>query len=67
VLVIEGNRAAPSGADDEEVDRLLRVLTAELPASQASRIASQLTGRKRNELYDRAVALRAGGDEPADG
>jgi 16S rRNA (cytidine1402-2'-O)-methyltransferase len=75
VIVIEGQRAASADPGDEEVDRVLRALIAELPPSQASRIAAQLTGRGRNMLYDRAVALRAGsgqqpdarGDKPPDG
>ena len=62
-------------AADDEARRVLRALVAELPPSQASRIAAQLTGRGRNTLYDRAVALRAGsgqqpdagGDKPPDG
>jgi len=63
VIVIEGQRGASPEPGDEEVDRVLRALVAEMPASQASRIAAQLTGRGRNELYDRAVALRRGSDQ----
>ena len=66
VIVIEGQRVASEDPGNEEVDRVLRVLVAELPASQASRIAAQLTGRGRNALYDRAVALRAGGGQKSD-
>jgi 16S rRNA (cytidine1402-2'-O)-methyltransferase len=64
--VIEGQRVASADPGDEEADRVLRALVAELPASQASRIAAQLTGRGRNALYDRAVALRAGSGQQAD-
>jgi 16S rRNA (cytidine1402-2'-O)-methyltransferase len=65
VIVIEGLRAASVDAGDGEVDRVLRVLLAELPVSQASRIAAQLTGRGRNLLDDRAVELRGSGTQPA--
>ena len=58
VLVVAG---AP-GSEDEDAAALaaastLRVLLQELPVSQAARIAAQLTGRSRKELYERALAL----------
>jgi 16S rRNA (cytidine1402-2'-O)-methyltransferase len=58
VLVVAG---APC-SEDEDAAALaaastLRVLLQELPVSQAARIAAQLTGRSRKELYERALAL----------
>ena len=57
VLVVQGAGSAMS-ADDAEAERVLRILLEELPVSQAARIAAQLTGRSRKELYDRALRLR---------
>jgi 16S rRNA (cytidine1402-2'-O)-methyltransferase len=58
VVVVEGAEQAPA-ADDSTADRLLTVLLAELPASQAARLAAAVSGRSRRELYERAVALQA--------
>lgn len=56
VIVVQG---APDAAvaDDVDVDRILRILLAEMPASQAAKLAAQLTGRARKELYERALGL----------
>jgi 16S rRNA (cytidine1402-2'-O)-methyltransferase len=57
VVLLEG--AAP--ADDEndaDVDRILQILLAELPVKQAAGLAAQITGRKKNALYDRALQLK---------
>jgi len=54
-----GAGAGGSG-EDVDADRVLRILLAELPVSQAAKLASQITGRPRKELYERA--LRQKGD-----
>jgi 16S rRNA (cytidine1402-2'-O)-methyltransferase len=56
VLVVNGAGPPPT-ASDVEADGLLRALLAELPVSQAARIAARISGRPRKELYDRALAL----------
>lgn len=56
VLLVEG--APDSGIEDQEVDRMLDVLLAELPVKQAAAIAAKLTGVKKNTLYQRALARR---------
>ena len=48
--------AEPTG--DAEAQRILNVLLGELPASIASKLAAQLTGRKKAELYKMALALK---------
>jgi 16S rRNA (cytidine1402-2'-O)-methyltransferase len=42
-----------------DVERLLRALSHELPLSRAAQVVADLTGIKRNRLYDRALELRA--------
>jgi 16S rRNA (cytidine1402-2'-O)-methyltransferase len=60
VLVVAGAPVtADTDADQLAAERVLNVLLQELPVSQAARIAAQLTGRGRKELYERALALAA--------
>jgi 16S rRNA (cytidine1402-2'-O)-methyltransferase len=58
VLVVQG-AATQVAADDAAAERVLRALLAELPVSQAARLAAQITGRARKELYERALQLQA--------
>lgn len=60
VLVLEGAEASDAHADDAEATRILRVLMQELGASQAAKLAAEITGRRKNELY--ALATRLGAD-----
>lgn len=59
VLVIEG--ADASSAAPAEAERILKALLKELGASKAAKLASELTGLPRKELY--AIAVRLGGHE----
>lgn len=55
VVVVEGQSRAPAAQD--EMDRVLRVLLASLPASRAAGLAAELTGASRNACYRRALVL----------
>lgn len=57
VLIVHPPGVAES-ADDAEAQRIVKVLLGELPASVASKLAAQLTGRKKAELYKMALALK---------
>jgi 16S rRNA (cytidine1402-2'-O)-methyltransferase len=57
VIVVEG---APSTIelDDEETKRILKILMADCPLKQAAALAAQITGQKKNAVYDIALALK---------
>ncbi len=57
VIVVQG-AVGEVAADDAAAERVLRVLLGELPPTQAAKLAAQITGRARRELYERALALR---------
>ena len=56
VLVIEGGEREVGVAID--ADKMLRLLSASLSAKEAARIASELTGEKKNALYQRVLEIR---------
>ena len=60
VLVIEG--ASVEAAGPREAERILKTLLSELGASRAAKVAAELTGLPRKELY--ALALRLTGHTP---
>lgn len=45
-------------ADDGEQTRVLKLLLAELPVKSAVKLAAEITGGSRNELYQQALALK---------
>ncbi|HZX28186.1 MAG TPA: 16S rRNA (cytidine(1402)-2'-O)-methyltransferase [Telluria sp.] len=57
VILVEG---APAAAEAQEVEgeRVLQILLAELPVKQAAALAAQITGLKKNSLYDRALQIK---------
>ncbi len=57
VLVLEGVSDTVSSVDTQAAKRLLQVLCAELPASQAARITSKVTGVDRSAAYALALSL----------
>lgn len=58
VVLLEG---APQAADADaaHADRILAILLAECPVKQAASLAAQITGRKKNALYERALQMKA--------
>jgi 16S rRNA (cytidine1402-2'-O)-methyltransferase len=66
VILIAGAPQAP--ADDEggvdghggALDRVLKILLAELPLRQAAHLAAQITEARGNEAYKRALQLKGG-------
>lgn len=59
VLVLEGAPdVAAADVDWREADRLLGILMAELPPRQAAALVAQITGLKKNALYERALAAK---------
>lgn len=60
VVMVAGAPQGEAPADSGEVntDQLLSLLLAELPVKKVARMVSELTGRPKNELYQRALALK---------
>ncbi len=60
VVMIRGaaHQADSKDAATMDVDRVLRVLLAELPVKKVAKMASELTGVGKNELYQRALSLK---------
>ncbi|MFL6706943.1 MAG: 16S rRNA (cytidine(1402)-2'-O)-methyltransferase [Massilia sp.] len=57
VVLVEG--AAEGGdAADAEAERILQILLTECSVKQAANLAAQITGRKKNALYDRALEIK---------
>nr|WP_187298765.1 16S rRNA (cytidine(1402)-2'-O)-methyltransferase [Marinobacter sp. F3R11] len=60
VVMVRGAEKAGSGlmAGEVDVDRLLKLLMVEMPLKKAAKIASELTGLGKNELYQRALEFK---------
>lgn len=68
LLVHPDLQEKPEGLDEETL-RILKRLLQELPLKQAVALATDITGQKKNELYEAALALKAAspqsqGNEP---
>ncbi len=58
VIMIHGAEKAAADAGMEEVDRLLKLLLTELPVKKAAKLVSEITGKAKNDLYQRALTLK---------
>jgi 16S rRNA (cytidine1402-2'-O)-methyltransferase len=58
VLVLEGAPDNAGLAAEAEIDALLLKLLKYLPVKQTAQLAAELTGHKKNALYDRALRLQ---------
>lgn len=50
----------PREGMDQETERVLKLLLADLPVKQAAKLASEITGQPKNDLYRRALELKDG-------
>jgi 16S rRNA (cytidine1402-2'-O)-methyltransferase len=57
VLLIEGAPAS-SDADEADAERILAILLAECSVKQAAALAAQITGQKKNALYEKALRMK---------
>jgi 16S rRNA (cytidine1402-2'-O)-methyltransferase len=57
VVLVEGATQATDAAD-AEAERILQILLSECSVKQAASLAAQITGLKKNALYDRALQIK---------
>lgn len=57
VVVLVAGAPVAEEASGADADRVLKALLAELPVKQAAALAAEITGLKKNQLYDRALEL----------
>lgn len=65
-VVVVAGAPETAGADDAEVERLLRLTLAETDRRAAVRIVAALTGRPRNQVYQVSLRLAGQHEPPAD-
>jgi 16S rRNA (cytidine1402-2'-O)-methyltransferase len=58
VLLVEAAPAKEEVAVSEDAENKLKILLAELPLKQAVKLASEITGAKKNDLYELALQLK---------
>lgn len=63
VVLVRGAEARPSDVLSEEARRVLHLLLAALPLKQAVSLAAEITGERRNRLYEFAISLQHPKDE----
>ena len=60
VLIVEGAQAQASRRVEVDGDKLLLILLSYMSVKDAAHHAAQLTGQSKNELYQRALAIKQG-------
>ena len=60
MLLVDGAPTASPGA--EAAQRPLEILLRELPLKQAVKLAAELAGGRRNELYRMALEMKRGSE-----
>jgi len=58
VLLVAGAEKEANAEQAAETTRILEILLKELPVKQAAALTAQITGEKKNRLYQEALALR---------
>lgn len=58
VLLVSGAPATENAGISDEAKRILQTLLAELPLKQAVKLAAEISGEKKNALYDLALQLK---------
>ena len=67
VVLIDNSQSTDAQPEEQGGNDMLNILLQELPLKQAVKIASRLSGKKRNELYQTALQLnQAEADKPAE-
>ena len=59
IVVLVHGAVPVEGEAYPEAERILRILTKDLPVSQAAALAAEITGRKKNKLYELALQLKS--------
>ncbi|RNF31903.1 16S rRNA methyltransferase [Massilia aurea] len=57
-VVLVAGAVEASDAEDAEAERVLQILLSECSVKQAANLAAQITGRKKNALYERALQIK---------
>ena len=67
VVLIDNSQSTDAQPEERGGNDMINILLQELPLKQAVKIASRLSGKKRNELYQTALQLnQAEADNPAE-
>jgi 16S rRNA (cytidine1402-2'-O)-methyltransferase len=59
VILVEAASVKEAGPISEEAMRVLKILLAEIPLKQAVKLATEITGAKKNALYEIALLLQS--------